>query len=382
MEDSFQFIIESPQHNNGVKKRPRLVTSCDNCRLKKIKCLQPSPETKCEACRTARIACRFKDRERYFAERSRAIAGNNAAPTYGAEPIRSHKTDVNAAAMDAFSVSSSSTSPSVSPHSNPRSSSHSPKASGLASAESEINGRYQPYLTESRRTAEPAHRHTNSTPMSHFHSPRNSDPVGYQYITNGSHIPSHTQTGRPSSSHHGNSRPVQLLDPERPERPNPSLMPHLVQTFFEHLGTEFPFFNYEDTLQNFWDQRLSPLLANCIAGMASRYSTYPELSSRGLHAASETYLENAKNLVSPVAHIPAFDTLHALILLSWSEYKCSRLSGFRVYYQMAMKMAMDLGLSDQDSVPISGSEAEQNRRRSTWASIVRLHIMASSPYRA
>lgn len=30
MEDSFQFIIESPQHNQGHKKRPRLVTSCDN----------------------------------------------------------------------------------------------------------------------------------------------------------------------------------------------------------------------------------------------------------------------------------------------------------------------------------------------------------------
>ena len=28
--DDFQFIIESPQHNQGHKKRPRLVTSCDN----------------------------------------------------------------------------------------------------------------------------------------------------------------------------------------------------------------------------------------------------------------------------------------------------------------------------------------------------------------
>ena len=54
-------------------------------RLKKIKCLQPSPETKCEACRTAKIACRFKDRERYFAERSRAIAGNSNT-SYAGEP--------------------------------------------------------------------------------------------------------------------------------------------------------------------------------------------------------------------------------------------------------------------------------------------------------
>lgn len=47
-------------------------------RLKKIKCLQPSPEAKCEACKAAKIQCRFRDRERYFAERSRAIAGPNS----------------------------------------------------------------------------------------------------------------------------------------------------------------------------------------------------------------------------------------------------------------------------------------------------------------
>jgi hypothetical protein len=28
--DGFQFIIESPQQSRGQRKRPRLVTSCDN----------------------------------------------------------------------------------------------------------------------------------------------------------------------------------------------------------------------------------------------------------------------------------------------------------------------------------------------------------------
>ncbi|KAF7365348.1 TKL/TKL-ccin protein kinase [Mycena venus] len=85
MDDSFQFIKPRP-HVQGYKERPRLVTSCDNCRLKKIKCLQPTPETKCEACKAARLPCRFRDRERYFAERSRAIAGPNVGSPYGDEP--------------------------------------------------------------------------------------------------------------------------------------------------------------------------------------------------------------------------------------------------------------------------------------------------------
>ena len=44
---------------------------------------------------------------------------------------------------------------------------------------------------------------------------------------------------------------------------------------------------------------------------------------------------------------------------------------------MVIKMAMDLGLSDQDASAIPSNDGDNNRRRSTWASIVRLHIMAS-----
>lgn len=51
-------------------------------RLKKIKCLQPHPDSKCDACKAAKIPCKFKDRERYFAERSRAIAGPNVGTAF------------------------------------------------------------------------------------------------------------------------------------------------------------------------------------------------------------------------------------------------------------------------------------------------------------
>lgn len=101
MEASLQFIIESPQHSVNPNKRTRLVTSCDSwfvyisllssplltfsSRLKKIKCsqsseskcLQPSSDTKCKACKASKIPCSFKDRERYFAERSRVMAGRH-----------------------------------------------------------------------------------------------------------------------------------------------------------------------------------------------------------------------------------------------------------------------------------------------------------------
>ncbi|KAJ7782830.1 hypothetical protein B0H16DRAFT_1494535 [Mycena metata] len=352
MDDSFQFIIESPQHAQGHKKRPRLVTSCDNCRLKKIKCLQPSPETKCEACKAAKIPCRFRDRERYFAERSRAIAGPNPGSPYGDEPR----------SPDNYSTSSSS-SPS---HSNPRSSTNSPKPSGVVVPEGDP--RYVAYPPDSRRSVD---RRASSL------RPSRNDPIGYSVAS----PPLQPFQNHPSSrppSQHGATRPVHLFDPDRPQFPHPTYMSHFIQLFFEQLGAEFPFVNYDDVSRDYWDNVLSPLMANCIAAMATRYCTLSELAVRGLHNVAETYADNAKNILTSIGHIPSMDTLHGVMLLSWSEYKNNRIPGLRTYCQMAMRMAIDLGLSDQNVSPINATENERNRRRSTWASILQLHLTASS----
>jgi len=153
-------------------------------------------------------------------------------------------------------------------------------------------------------------------------------------------------------------------------------MPHFIQLFFEQLGAEFPFISYEETL--FFEQTLAPLLSNCIASLAARFSNLPELAVRGLHNVAEAYGDNAKTILTSVAHIPSMDTLHALMLLSWSEYKNRRVAGFRNYCQLAMRMAMDLGLSEQSGVQLGFNERERSRRRATWSSIVQLNLAATS----
>src|SRR5216684_4229813 len=44
-------------------------------RLKKIKCVQIKSQPRCEACEAGNTTCQFRDRERYFAERSRIVTG-------------------------------------------------------------------------------------------------------------------------------------------------------------------------------------------------------------------------------------------------------------------------------------------------------------------
>jgi hypothetical protein len=101
--DGLRFVLEAPQLSQTHKKRPRLVTSCDNwcvlatclavithpshSRLKKIKCVQVKAQPRCEACEAGNTPCQFRDRERYFAERSRIVTGASA----GSSPAHSRR---------------------------------------------------------------------------------------------------------------------------------------------------------------------------------------------------------------------------------------------------------------------------------------------------
>ncbi|KAF5388862.1 hypothetical protein D9757_005640 [Collybiopsis confluens] len=250
------------------------------CRLKKIKCLQPTPEAKCEACKVAKIPCKFRDRERYFAERSRAIAGPGAASSaYGSSSSSSeHRSD---SSVDALSVASSSSSPALSSYSHSRSASHSPKASGLVAMDDNGSVRYSPYVSDTRRPAD--------------------YPLRY------------------------------------PQHPSYTLMNEFILLFFNNLQQEFNFIAYDDVYREFTQRRMSPSLANCIA-----------------------------------AHAANIDTLHALMLLAWYEYKANRISSFRDYAQLSSRMSSQLGYSNAST---SGHDGE--RRKQTIKALYNLQYVAS-----
>jgi hypothetical protein len=85
------------------------------------------------------------------------------------------------------------------------------------------------------------------------------------------------------------------------------------------------------------------------------------------------------------------DTLNALMLIAWSEYKAGRvpseysmafqapsliLSGFRTHAQLAMNMAMDLGINNLPSMPTN--DRQENRRRTTYQGILLLSVTANN----
>lgn len=361
--DGFQFIIESPQETQGHKKRPRLVTSCDNCRLKKIKCLQSSPETQCEACKAAKIPCKFRDRERYFAERSRAIAGPSSAPPYHGSssrtttsaPESSERSNSSGTNEYATPASTGYTPPSQGyANSMSRSSSYSPP--GTASTD---HGRYQTYPDHSRPPT--SHRHTATT-----------DDHTRRYGTPGPGQP----LGRPHPAS-GGYRPTQVFDPMHPQMPQRSWMPHFIQIFISQLGSQCAFMTYDDLYEKFRHQTLSPLLSNCIAALGARFSDIPDVVARGPHNVADIFCENAKEMLSAALNQPSLDVLHAVITLAWTEYKTGRLLGFRQYGDLAMRTAMAIGLSEESTRQMSPYDSYQNRLRLTWQSVSQLYASSA-----
>ena len=144
-------------------------------------------------------------------------------------------------------------------------------------------------------------------------------------------------------------------------------------------------------------------------------SNLPELSIRGLHNVSESYIDVAKvksPYISPFPYSNFSPTrtcsLRLLTFPRWKLYirlysfpglstvtigylvfpvllrafvaSTTQFSstGFRTFCAMAFKMSNDLGLQDPTSIEMCLSEYERHRRRTTMAAIMHLHMTYNS----
>ncbi|KAI9442657.1 hypothetical protein H4582DRAFT_2073254 [Lactarius indigo] len=322
--DGLRFVLEAPQLSQTHKKRPRLVTSCDNCRLKKIKCVQVKSQPRCEACEAGNTPCQFRDRERYFAERSRIVTGASAGPS-PAHSRRSSTQSIEPSAVsptrgdsvDASGWYSGAQASSDNGHPS-RYASSSPSYSLSSSPQSNPDQWFSSPLMGSARPNYESRQHsyTSSLPQLGNGNPRG-DYASYAITDTSS-----AQRDRVVS------QVLPLFDSRQVNMPHPTILVHLVQVFFD------------------------------IASLAARYSQSSDVLTRGATAVSTTYADTAKSLLHDSSHVPYIEILHAVIVLAWGEYKAGRVAGPTEYSQMATKLAMSLGLGN-DVVGQNSSERER-----------------------
>ncbi|VDB95366.1 unnamed protein product [Peniophora sp. CBMAI 1063] len=395
--DNLRFVLESPQVAQTQKKRPRLVTSCDNCRLKKIKCVPTTVQGKCEACEAGGVSCEFRDRERYFAERSRSVTAAAAASsgstsslstqrrgsrspanvsqrsTYGRRSPRS-VADASAPSVWYPSTSdhqqgafaSSTSYPSIAPSSSPPSGDWFLGDEGISGSSSGYFGQSAYPGTSYPATGSPSG-------LSDTYSTYSSSPLN------------------PPMSGAGLAM---LFDPRRPQHPDPALMPHFLDVFRTYYGPTFPFLSHEEMINRVRQGASYGLLECAVAALAARYSNSSTVLACGVSAAIEAYASKARAQLQESSLLPSVYVLHATILLAWVEYKAGNMAGLQEYttaslavssalqqsltsVQMANRTAQSHGLG-RDSFFPGASEQERIMYRDTWSSIMTLQQLSGS----
>ncbi|KAI0082049.1 hypothetical protein K474DRAFT_1703508 [Panus rudis PR-1116 ss-1] len=367
--ESIQFVLEAPQLTPG-KKRARLVTSCDHCRLKKVKCIQIAPTEKCEACANAQVPCRFRDRKRYFAERDRVLSGVNSSEAE-ASKLQKHAGPTAETDHPPYVVPSQRSRSVIgrkrrhelqSPYSLPASSS---RATLLAS----LSDPQPPHVADTHSSNESATLPETTPSMTPTLT-----------ITSLNSAPSTADTSASDRSSHPPPQQESLgplFDPRSPDRPHANLMAYFIQAFLDNLHSSFPFLYYDVLIQQFLTQTIPPLTGCCIAALSAQYVQIPEVTERGVTAVQDAYCKRAESILSASKDLPSLDTLHGLILFAWTEHRRKRESTFTLYTQMAVSMAWKLGLPETRLTDSTQDEYERRLHQTTWACVTHLSMMAN-----
>lgn len=173
--------------------------------------------------------------------------------------------------------------------------------------------------------------------------------VGY-----GERTPSQTGTEPRSSIE------MPIYDPTDPLPVN-RLIVHLVETFFAHLGCNYPFLRQKSFIQRVEEKSVEAILVDAVCGLAARFSDHPLLS--GGHDSSypksdygHVFAQRAKAAVVDTFPCPTVAAVQACLLLAYEGFGANQDSALWMYLGCAIRMAVDLGLQKLDGVKHQGQK--------------------------
>lgn len=139
------------------------------------------------------------------------------------------------------------------------------------------------------------------------------------------------------------------------------LIIHLVETFFAHLGCNYPFLRQKTFIQRVEEKSIEPILVDAVCGLAARFSDHPLLL--GSHDSSypksdygHAFAQRAKASVVDTFPCPTVAAVQACLLLAYEGFGANQDSALWMYLGCAIRMAVDLGLQKLDGVKHQGQK--------------------------
>ncbi|TKA64469.1 hypothetical protein B0A55_11205 [Friedmanniomyces simplex] len=143
--------------------------------------------------------------------------------------------------------------------------------------------------------------------------------------------------------------------------PPSELITHLGNTFFSHLGCNYPFLQRERFLRDLEEKQVDAILVDAVCALAARFSTHPLLKQQPHDEAKATpaeyghaFAQRAKTALVDTFPCPSVAAVQAALLLAYNEFGESRDSGLWMYLGISIRMAQDLGMHKLEGLRFRG----------------------------
>lgn len=157
--------------------------------------------------------------------------------------------------------------------------------------------------------------------------------------------------------------------------PNSPLITHLCETFFLHLGCNYPFLQRDKFMRDLEEKQVDAILVDAVCALAARFSTHPLLTtpntdggdspdaSNKVHKAEygQAFAHRAMSAVVGSFSCPRITVVQACLLLAYEQFGSNRDSGLWMYLGIAIRMAQDLGLQKLEGIRFEGWEGSTSK---------------------
>lgn len=158
-------------------------------------------------------------------------------------------------------------------------------------------------------------------------------------------------------------KPLTLPFYDTSSTPPSELITHLCETFFVHLGCNFPFLQKERFLKDLEAKQVDAILVDTVCAMAARFSSHDLLveqaDENGKSVPSEygqAFAHRARVALIETYPVPSVAAVQAALLLAYIEFGESRDSGLWMYLGISIRMAQDLGLQKLEGLRLEGRQ--------------------------
>ena len=145
------------------------------------------------------------------------------------------------------------------------------------------------------------------------------------------------------------------------------LIKDLCESFFKHLGCNYPFLTRKRFMQNLEERTVDPILVDAVCAIAARFSTNPALRNAGNGTSEDriidpthkskygqTFARRAMTAMTEAFACPNLAAVQACLLLAYEQFGSDRDSGLWIYLGLSIRMAQDLGMHKLEGLRYEG----------------------------